>query len=351
MTSRVLDQLKTVKEKLEANYSTEALLDTLDELLNRAVEGIIICCNYLDHRLLTIATWYSTNQRRKLSSMEKPQFIASCMAFALADTKTKRRIYRKIGLERNLTVLMLDQWLTLAGECVHLELKHLSNPSSDVMSRINHLRWLLNITNPHQLFASYNTVKMYYQESLKFREQVSEKFMRKVMLETVAYVKEQERRNGPRMNLNDVAQNFMLAVYKAIDKCDSAKGTLTSYVDAWINNAKTTNVFRDEVGVAYSIPSGQRKQIATKVSTLSNYAVSIDDDEVRGIVADQNLEENLLRQDTINHVRKLAKAADPSGLGRLVLGITETLSVHEVLLLSKASTQQLGEKPDILPTN
>lgn len=340
MTSKVLDQLKTVKEKLEKNYSTEALLDTLDELLNRAIEGVILCCNYLDHRLITIATWYSTNQRRKLSSMEKPQFIASCMAFSLADTKTKRRIYRKIGLERNLTVLMLDQWLSLAGECVQLELKHLSNPSSDVMARILQLRWLLNVTNPHQLFASYNTVKMYYAESLKFREQISEKFMRKVMLETVAYVKEQERRNGPRMSLNDVAQNFMLAVYKAIDKCDSAKGTLTSYVDAWVTNAKTTNVFRDEVGVAYSIPSGQRKQIAVKLSTLNNYAVSIDAQEVREIAADQNLEENLLRQDNINHVRKLAKIADPVGLGRLVLGITEVLNGQEILLLKQASIEQ-----------
>lgn len=345
MSSHVIDVLKGVKEKLPDNYSTEQLLDTLDELILRAVNSIIECSNFLDSRLVTIATWYSTNQRRKISPIDKGQFIASTVAYQLSDTRTKARIYRKLGLERNLSIALIHLWLTTAKEIVDLELDCLCDQDKDGESRLSFLRLQLGVTQPHLIFSSFHTVNYYVKQALMFREQMAEKYMRKVVNEAVAYHKDQTKRNGPRMNLNDIAQNFMVAVLKAIDKCDSKKGTLTTYVDHWLTNAKTTNVFRHETGVAYSLPSGQRKNLATGLSVISNFAVSIDDSEIINMEAEQNQEEELIRQDIINHVRQLSKAVDPVGLGRIYLGITEVLSAEEVSQLRLASQQQLGTQP------
>jgi hypothetical protein len=336
-SSKVINRLKTVKERLAGNYSTEQLLDTLDELLMRGMEPIIGSTNFLDSRIICIATWYSTNQRRKLSPMEKGHFIASSIAYMLADTRTKMRIYRKMSIERNLSVMLMEQWLKLAGECVNLELRQLTGFKNDIQDRIDFLHWQLGTVNRHALFHSYQTVKYYLSQAVEFRNQIAEKYMRMVTLEAVGYHKQQTSNNGPRMQLDDVAQNFMIAVYKAIDKCDSNKGTLTSYVQKWITNAKTTNTFRHETGIAYTIPSGQRKQLAIGSCNISNYTLSMDSEEVKEIVSECNQEEEMIRADTINSVRLLAKAVDTLGLGRLSLGILEVLNDSEILLLKSAA--------------
>lgn len=344
MSSIVIEKLKTVDERLSKNYSTEQLLSTLDELLLRAISAVINSTNFLDQKLITVATWYSTNQRRKITPMKKGQFIAAAMAYILSDSKTKTRIYKKMSLERNLTLDLITQWQVLAKECVQLEVKMLCSPSEDIESRINYLRWQLRTSDPNRLYSDYHTVKYYTDLAYNFREQIAEKYMRKVATEAVMYHKDQREKNGSRMNLNDIGQNFMLAVYKAIDKCDVHKGTLTSYVDVWIKNAKTTNLYRDETGIAYNIPSGQRKQLAIGNSTIANFALSIDDEEVKNITSDYNQEEALSRQQTIDQVRRLAKAVDPSGFGRLVLGIREILSPKEIEQLKRESVKQLVQK-------
>jgi hypothetical protein len=114
-------------------------------------------------------------------------------------------------------------------------------------------------------------------------------------------------------------------------------------VDRWLSDARSTNNFRDESGIAYTIPSGQRKRLATGESSMHNYAIPIDDQEVLALIDERDdQEERAIRQDTINMVRTLAKRVDPSGIGRMSLGITEILSPSEIELLGRASFEQLG---------
>jgi hypothetical protein len=304
-SSSVIESLKTVREKLPDNYSTEQLLDTLDEFLMRAVRGMIRSSRFLDPYLVQIAAWYSTNQRRKISGLEKGQFIATVMAYVLGSPKHKVRIYRRMYLERSLTLELLNRWLKLAEEAARLEIEGLQRPSADKAGRLKHLHRKLGLYDPHLLYPNWLAVKQYTQLAYQFREQIAEKYMRKVALEAVSFHKRQRERTGSRMSLSDIGQNFVLAVYRAIDKCDPRKGTLTAYVDRWLSDARSTNNFRDESGIAYTIPSGQRKRLATGESSMHNYAIPIDDQEVLALIDERDdQEERAIRQDTINMVRK-----------------------------------------------
>jgi hypothetical protein len=290
--------------------------------------------------LIRIASWYSTNQRRKITTLEKGQFIARCVAFGLARSETKSKVYRRLFIERNLTIILVSEWLDLTRELVDLQVTLTADPKcEETRSRYTYLCWLLRITDEDRLFTAYRTARFYFDQALDFRDQIAEKYMRMVTVQASMHFKEQRDSAGSRQSLNDVAQNFMLAVYRAIDKCDYNKGTLTNYVERWLTNAKTTNTFRHEVGTAYTIPSGQRKMLATGESCFGNFAVSLDSEEAKEAESEHNQEADLIRRDTINQVRKLARSVDPTGLGRLSLGILESLNDNEIRLLQQHNQQ------------
>lgn len=160
------------------------------------------------------------------------------------------------------------------------------------------------------------------------------------MLETTNYAAFQ-RQHNPHLNIqtDDVAQNFILALSKAIDKCDVDKGTLTSYIKAWMQDARNTVNFSHEYGTAYSLPSSKKRDIARDLSNVNNISLSIDSEEVQELHSDHDTEADAVSRHVVNRVRRLSKAADPLGLGRLALRITEVLSPKELSLLEKLKEQ------------
>jgi uncharacterized protein YejL (UPF0352 family) len=161
---------------------------------------------------------------------------------------------------------------------------------------------------------------------------IMEKYMRFVMMEAQMFHK-QQREHNPHLNfdIEDLAQNFSLAVNKAIDKCDAQQGTLTSYIKNWIKDAKGNPQLRGEYGIAYTIPASQRRAMAQSTNNKAvNISVSIDDEELQGLRSESNIEEEYERKRTIDLVRVLAKRADPTGISRMFLGIGEILLPEEL---------------------
>jgi hypothetical protein len=143
----------------------------------------------------------------------------------------------------------------------------------------------------------------------------------------------QQREHNPHLNfdIEDLAQNFSLAVNKAIDKCDAQQGTLTSYIKNWIKDAKGNPQLRGEYGIAYTIPASQRRAMVQSTNNKAvNISVSIDDEELQGLRSESNIEEEYERKRTIDLVRVLAKRADPTGISRMFLGIGEILLPEEL---------------------
>jgi len=324
MSSDVINKLKSIKEVLEDNYSTEQLFDVLDALLYAGTFYMLWCSSYLEHQLMLINSWYTTSQRRKISRLPKDKFAAAVVCLRVstaASSDDKLSVVRNLGLERNLLIYHMDQWLKQVekiSQCQHRDQQQFMMDE-------------LRVDNPERLWLAARSVKYFLNEALQFREHISQKYMRLVVNEVAAHAKRQHDLTGSRQDPSDIAQNFMLAVYKAIDKCDPLKGTLTSYVLQWIGNAKTSVQFRDETGTAYLLPSAKRGEVV-------NFTVDTDAEVLNNVATDElSHESNLERKQRLEEVRKIARQADPKGYGRLLLGITELLSESEVRLLKMNS--------------
>jgi len=330
MSSYVLDQLKRVKEVLPENYTSRQLLATLDTLIFRAIRPIIAESTYVDRVLGILSGWLSTASRRKISSVEsKEKFQSLVMAFTIAQTPAERfQIWRALKLERTISFFIITQWLRILEPWVAAQCR-------GDFAQCMRLERRACIRNNQALFQRQQSVMFWQKQALDFKEALLQKYMRKVVLESSAYY-EGHRKNNPHLviDLDDVGQNFMLAVSKAIDKCDTDKGTLTSYVQLWLKDAASSSHNSHEYGTAFSIPVGKRREIArTENHALNNISVNIDAEEVLELPSGQNVEQDSIRQSSIDRVRMLAKAVDIHGLGRLALGITEVLTPQQMAQL------------------
>jgi hypothetical protein len=190
-------------------------------------------------------------------------------------------------------------------------------------------------------FQAIHETKAWYTQALEFRSMIAERYYRLV----VNNASMMYNSNPERYDIEDIAQNFLVAVHKAIDKCDHRRGTLTSYVQKWILDAKTSYGYH-EYGISYVIPKSKRLAIATKVdTTTNNLSMSMEDDTILNLEAD-NLELDFEKKQMMDRVRILARHADPIGFARMKLGIKESLTQEElasIVSLSEASTTAIAK--------
>ena len=339
MSDFVINSLKSVKEKLDKNFSSYDLLTTLDTLLLRSVLPILKNSKYIERNLSLVVGWYTNAARRKLSSNgSKDEFNTRIAELILAKPEEKALVWKKLCLERTLTFHMVSSWLEELRDWPTYRVKN----DIDAMTQCENAACLLDREN---VFPLIQEVDFWLKKAVEFKHMLVEKYMRLAMLEATTYYKIQKQ-NNPHLSimLDDVAQNFILAVSKAIDKCDANRGTITSYVQTWLHDAKSTVHFSHEYGTAYSLPNNKKRGIVTEGLKINNIAVSLDHDEVQEMKSTDNVEENVMAAQVVNRVRILAKAADPVGLGRIALQIGEHLSSEELRLLNRRKRRKMRGK-------
>lgn len=318
--ANALDSLKKVKEQLGHNYTSFQLLSVLDQLLWKSMWPILRTTDYFDRVLAIVIGWSATNPRRKLSSLPKERFNTYALAYLAADTpKTKLRILKKMRIERNVLFYVVGKFLDVLRDAPP------ARPTAKIVNA-------LSVFDHEGLWFAARESEYWHQQSIAFKGMIMEKYMRFVMMEAQMFHK-QQRHHNPHLNfdIDDIAQNFILAVNKAIDKCDAQQGTLTSYIQNWIKDAKGNPQLRGEYGIAYTIPASQRRAVALSPKNKAvNISVSIDSEELRNLRSDSNVEEEFERGRTIKMVRLLAKRADPTGISRMFLGIGEILEPDQL---------------------
>jgi hypothetical protein len=322
--SHVLNVLKSVTERIDVNHTSGQLFEVLDTLLYRAIDPIIENSNYVDRMLSIVLAWYTQNQRRKISPLPKERFNTYVIAFLTTkDVTLRKKIYRRLGLERNITFFIVSRWLQLLRPWQDLHIRH--TRGEPVLQEMASIERSVLVFNNHNLFAIIQEAKCWYEKSSDFKQRLLEKYMRFIMLEALHHYKAQQLHNPHlRLELDEVAQNFVLATYKAIDKFDANRGTLTTYIQNWLKNAKVSNHFRHEYGTAYNIPHSRKMKIASKSdTTTNNLYVELDKEEVLEVADELSVEADVVRRNEIDFIRMLAKEADPEGIGRMFLGIGE----------------------------
>lgn len=315
--------LKKVDEKIKDNYSSAQYMEVWDALIYNALEPILKCSNLADIILSDVLHFYTENHRRKVSSLSKEDTFTTLFLFLVSPQDQKLKRLKAIRLERSILRLIITTFLekTDCYQELHVVATQFPNKKQPQLL-IDSMEKSIGFNKDEDLFLSINTVKFWHEQAAEFKNQLLEKYTRLIVTSSQAFYDS----NNSKMHLDDIIQNLFLFSSKALDKYDSGKGTLTPYIQSWMKHAKNVSAIQED-GTAFLLPNMKRSEV-------ENVAVSLNDEEALQ-VEDESSNIDLDSIATQRRVQLLAKIADPLGLGRVSLGISEILTKSERQIQSK----------------
>lgn len=293
--SVVFESLKKVSETIQHNYSTEQYLNALDTMLGHAIRAIVKSSNYVDKCIAEIAASSIEHTSTKVCTYGGKEGLKYLLIFLTrAEPDDKMVLFRRMRLDRNLTLRIIDEWLA-----------HLVNYRQDIESGNIHgvQRAKQEVLANTCLYAPYAEVLFWCKQAKSLRQFILEKYYRLVLNEARSFYMLMRQS----VSLDDTIQSMFIEATKALDKCNPERGALTSYVQRWVRLSRSS--LSTELDVAYDVPAKQSRQ----------------DFSYKSAVLDETDEDVGLYDDTVVrlHVQKIARIMDPSGLGRKSLDISE----------------------------
>lgn len=295
------------KKEEEFAFSTDNILsgDEIDKifrkLINICLKKIILYTNFLDEELDYLVLWVFLNKRTKISSLNREQQLRNSFSLTLTDKKNlKFKFLKNLELDKNVLVEFIKKFLretaSYKKEFEYLLKEDFTNENllETVEKNIGCSR-----DNLYAIIRECETNIKYYE---KIKEMIFGKYLK--LCKTQSMVKQ----NNNYILDEDDFQGILLAVHKAIDKYNSKKGTLTSYIKLWIKHQKSS------------------KKRKLKEEQKSEFML----DDNLDLETETGIEENIVRKEKISIINNICKTGDKYGIGRLSLNISEVLD-NEIL--------------------
>lgn len=329
--SQTFASLKSIKETIGTNLSSYQYLAILDSLLIKSVYPIVDNTKFVDHFLAKILAWQYLNPRRKASSISRSD-LASYITFFLitGPTEHKIRYLQKTKLDRGILTEMIRLWLQVVEPYAELVSTPDSLEDENNVLREHAIEQQASLKPDHSLYGAYLQTKYWWNYYQEFRNMILEKYTRMCLVQAQ---QDYDNAFARRVRLDDVIQIYLFNAVRAIDKCDTEKGVLTTHIQNWLKHAKNQVMTSHLTDTAYSLPKNSK--------TTGKYleeANSVSLEELDVDAHDLGIEHEEARESELTRVRKIAKLFDPEGLGRLVLGIQEHLEKEESQALRALAT-------------
>lgn len=317
--STTMEVTKRIEETIKDNFTSSQIATTLDDLIFRAISPLITQTVYVDRVLASLLSWLGAPKRRYISHLPKATLIRYIIIF-LASTDQKERVdlYQKMRFERGLHFSILNHFLVVSEGYMKNVVTDLKSPlCKKLVSNTNSIVTQLGVTG--DLWVVHQEASAWFKYAVEFRNLVIEKYMRHAVNHAVFIY---QRFNY--MDKDDLIQNLLLSVNRAINKYDSSKGTLTTYINLWFKDTR-------KVSVDYNKCVHSPKHVS--YDELMEYQQH-DDLEFISHLNAEVIEEKDEDNTDVTFVRHMAKYADPHGFARLELGIGEILNEIELQTLS-----------------
>lgn len=346
---------------LTSNLTGGQIQEVLDFLIYESLTPLVKTSDVFDVQIVYLLGLTARNRKRKLSAMPREDFMnALCHCLITDDREKKIHILTNSKIERGFVYNFVVEFLKETKPYNDLYQKYMFATGHEKIQLDMRLRAIeQSVGNSRdKLFSVINTARDYLELAYEFRNSIVQNYIRHAYKQAKMFVKAKEEKGG-NFDFNDVFQNFQTAITKAVDKYDSSRGALTSYINWWVLNAQSCSNtdHGHEYGIAYTIPQLQRKQMAqNKNGGDVNFSVSLDKlvgtgEEGEGatdlkdyIVGEVSPEVKLEREQEIDVIRYLTKCADTRGLARLYLDIDEVFSKKELRQMRDTMKAQLGVK-------
>lgn len=322
----------------EANLTGGQVQQILDKLLYDSVH-LIQPHQLIDSTLVTILSSLILDRRRKLSSIDYDVSIDVLCNLVLKNSVDAFEDMRQLKLERNLYLKIINEFLDYVKESGYVKTysRWLVKPTPKREKKLARIEKRVGIPRD-SLFMVYQNVEDNLFHFNEFKESILSQFIKLAH----KYASAQVRSSNKSLSYDDLFQNIIAAISKGIDKYDSTKGALTSYIKYWIINAQNQDNSHTD-GLAYEISYTQRQKVARKESSEYNYATSLSDAE--HTLADNNTPEKITEaRDSRIKLLSLIKYADPTGVFRLANSIEEHIGQEEIEAMRRHMASEVKAK-------
>lgn len=327
------------------NLTGGQIQEIMDSFLYKALEPIVLHTTVFDSQLVYLLTAVIKNKKRRFCALGREETI-DCLSQAIVtqDRQKKLDLIKHLKIERSFVHVFIKRFIeTYRQPFLDLYYGYMSDPSkrSNYKARMQPYLKEVGCENIQDMFVAISLPVEPLKQFYNYFASVVDQYM-KLSYTQAKHLR--ETNTGNTYDYRDVVQNFMRNVVVAINKYDSSKGALTSYVKYWMLNSLTCNSSEHEYGIAYTIPQTQKKVMSSENRKSVNFSTSMDyllsgSDEDDGSLHEllsaetEDLGEEHATNSELNMLYLFAKRADPHGLARLYLDIPEVFTPAELQMM------------------
>jgi hypothetical protein len=327
----------------DENLTGGQIQKILDTLLYNILRSLVTDARVYDTQIIFALSFISKNRKRKISSVPRADSINHLSkALLVPSVEAKLDHIRQAKLERSFVYVfakrILDQHYDNFMNLYH---GFLTEPEHRVYygRKIQTIQNSLGCSSRTEIQSTLNSCKEAFDMYRQYVNSVASQYLKMCSTQAKFFV---DTNPHNQYDYYDVRQNYYRNLIVAINKYDSAKGALTSYIKMWILNAQTCASSEHEYGIAFRVPPQVKKQMASDKGAVVdiNFSLSLDatveDDEGEPVNLHNKIEtpervhEQMEFQNFSRLISRLAKNADINSLGRLTLDIDEFYSKEEV---------------------
>jgi hypothetical protein len=263
-------QLLSSGQKIKVNLSSRQIVEILNSLINAAAQPLFKHSHLMRQLILQALLQTQVDHRRKISIHDKT-VAATCIIYGISQNNFDT--IKLCELDRNILFQSILYIKPHLEEALVLERKLLRKPESlKLQMRQRAISKFTGIA-PHLLTPIARWVFPYLELYKEFKDRIMEKYHK------FAYQEANRARSYTKLfvDIEELYKNYLLAMYKAIDKMDATRGTLTNYIKQWLLSARSAPEFTHQYAVSYHLPSNVRKDMERKNIALTNMSVTLDD--------------------------------------------------------------------------
>jgi hypothetical protein len=302
-------KLKNIKEDVDENLTTAQWLQTLDHFLESAIDPIATSSPaFLDNFFAKVLAWQSHKPSIKFSRNDKGKMPVFVFNSITTSGRLKRENQKLVLLNRGLLFGLLSIFLKTVNTYKRL---HCCDVRMSREKRLSLISRYERVHGPH-LYSVISQTEYYSTKAHWFKELIMQKYTRLALVNA----KNTYKAVGYEVGLDDIVQTYLIYLSRAIDRCDSRQGVLTSFIQTWFYSARAEvqkgNTEHNHVSYDEMLEIGA--QMATTLVDTSFEAVQ--------------------------HLSYTAKQVDPEGVLRFQLGIPEFFTKQDLLKLKLFATHR-----------
>lgn len=324
--SRVFDQMKTIKEGIQSNLTSAQYLQTLDYLLWNALEPIHAECPTLfNNYIAKIAARQTLKTSIKVTSEDDKSAIHIRLFNMLTASSPAKahEVAREMRINRGLYFGFISFFCSRLRRYEVLHDPFYSIGQTERVTEMAQIERAMGLRPGGHLYSALKQVQHWDVEARQFKDKIVEKYTRMAIMQAQSVYEEFNRA----VKLDDIVQIYLTTVGRAIDRCDSRQGVLTTFIMSWFKSAKS------EVA---KLARGQHDESYEGLQEEHGDAAS---DILGSVMPDQSAE-------LYETLAVISKEVDPHGYVRAHLGIPEFLTYQEreVLHLMAIDEDEIEEQ-------